>query len=59
VNNPVELKVYDLNGKLLEKRKLDTFKIENEKIGNGYQPGIYIVVVTQGENKKTLRVIKK
>ena len=26
-NNPVELKVYDLNGKLLEKRKFDTFKI--------------------------------
>jgi hypothetical protein len=58
-NNPIELQVYDLNGKLLEKRKFDSSKIADEKIGSSYQSGIYIVVVTQGENKKALRVIKK
>jgi hypothetical protein len=57
--DPIELKVYDMSGKLLEVRKFDAAEITNQHIGGNYQTGIYNVVVNQGKSTKTLRVIKK
>ena len=58
-DDKVDLKVYDMVGKLVESRKFDISEINNQKTGSNYPSGIYNVIVTQGENAKTLRVIKK
>jgi hypothetical protein len=55
----VEMRVYDMIGKLVEARQFNTTEMNNQEVGNSYPSGIYNVIVTQGENVKTLRVIKK
>ena len=55
----VEMRVYDMIGKLVETRQFSITEANNQEIGNNYQSGIYNVIVTQGEEMKTIRVIKK
>jgi len=50
------VKVYDLLGRLIEEQHT---KGATLKIGANYQSGTYILSVSQGENQKTLQVIKK
>jgi hypothetical protein len=58
-DDKVQIKVYDMNGKLVETRQFDTINIKDQTVGSNYQSGIYNIIVTQGENVKTLRVVKK
>ena len=58
-DTPVEIKAYDMIGKLIEVRQFETTELQNQKLGNNYTSGIYNLIVTQGMNIKTLRVIKK
>jgi hypothetical protein len=55
----VELKVYDMLGKLIETKSINTIDYISEDFGSAYPAGVYNVIVTQGENVKTLRVIKR
>jgi hypothetical protein len=55
----VEIRVYDMIGKLVEVRQFSNTEMNNQEVGNSYPSGIYNVIVTQGENMKTLRVIKR
>ena len=54
-----QILVYDMIGKLLEKRDVQSSEMNAVEIGNSYPSGVYNVIVTQGENVKTLRVIKR
>jgi hypothetical protein len=53
------IKVYDMLGKLTEERKVRIGEVALQEIGASYPTGVYNVIVTQGENVKTLRVIKR
>jgi hypothetical protein len=55
----VEMRVYDMIGKLIETREFSTTEMDNQEVGSSYPAGVYNVIVTQGEEMKTLRVIKK
>ena len=55
----VELKVYDMLGKLIETRSINTIDYISEDLGSAYPAGVYNVIVTQGENMKSLRMIKR
>jgi len=55
----VHLKVYDMLGKLIESREVEVSDLEGQKVGARYAAGVYNVIVTQGANVKTLRVIKR
>lgn len=55
----VEIKVYDIVGKLVEIHKFDASEINNQRAGSNYHSGIYNVIITQGKKSKTLRLIKK
>jgi hypothetical protein len=50
------VKVYDMQGRLIENRKANSNTVQ---VGSRYAAGVYNVIVTQGANTKTLRVIKK
>jgi hypothetical protein len=56
---PVEVKVYDMLGKLLEIQTVNSSEISNIEIGSRYASGVYNVIVSQGENNKTLRMVKR
>jgi len=51
-----EVQVYDMTGRLIEQRQAESNSVE---VGKNYPSGIYNVIVNQGENLKTLRLIKK
>lgn len=54
----ITVKVFDMLGKLIENQTIAASELENLEIGSKLSSGIYNVVVTQGENEKTVRVIK-
>ena len=55
----LQIKVYDMLGKLVENRNLTTTEVEGFEVGANYPTGVYNVIVTQGDSIKTLRIIKK
>lgn len=58
-NEQISVKVYDMIGKLIENRMVDATTINTLAIGENYQSGFYNVMVSQGEKKQNIRVIKK
>lgn len=58
-NEDVQVKVYNLNGRLIEAVKFDVSEAKNQKLGSNYKSGLYLITVTQGEETRTLKVIKK
>lgn len=57
-NEDVKVEAYDLTGRLLESRNVKYGEINSQEIGNGYNAGVYLVVVKQANITKTVRVIK-
>ena len=50
-----QIKVYDLIGRVMETK---TSQSGNLRIGNTYKPGIYLLEVSQGAVRQTLKLIK-
>jgi hypothetical protein len=55
---PITVKVYDMLGRVLEQLAVP-IKIETLQLGEKYPSGVYNVVVTQGLETATLRVVKR
>jgi hypothetical protein len=55
----VEVVIYDMIGRQLEKLQVVSSEMNNLELGNNYPSGVYNVIVRQGEDVKTLRVIKR
>ena len=55
----VKISVYDMLGREVESRQATVAAIMNVEIGSQYPSGVYNIIVTQGENVKTLRIIKR
>jgi hypothetical protein len=55
----VQLSVYDMTGRMLEQIEVSPSQVGEQEIGQTYPTGVYNVIVTQGEEVKTLRVIKR
>jgi hypothetical protein len=55
----VGIVVYDMTGKLIDQREVSPSEVSELQLGDRYPSGVYNVIVTQGENTKTLRVIKR
>ena len=51
--------VYDMTGRLIERREVKPSDMVEQQIGDSYPTGVYNVVVTQGEEVRTLRVVKR
>jgi hypothetical protein len=58
-DSTVSIKVYDLLGRLVEQREVRTTDVSVQEIGARYPSGVYNVIVTQDENVKSMRVIKR
>jgi hypothetical protein len=55
----IKVNMYDMTGRLLETREVAPSEVKALQLGERYPSGVYNVIVTQGENVKTLRVIKR
>lgn len=55
----VSVKVYDMIGKLVESKEVNVSELGTQELGNRYSSGVYNVIVSQGANVETLRVIKR
>lgn len=55
----IQVSVYDMLGKLIETRNVTVSSITDLEVGTNYPAGVYNVIVSQGDNVKTLRVIKR
>lgn len=58
-DNPVNVKVYNMLGKLIEERQIDSTSIENNALGHNYPSGVYTVIVSQNTTTQTVRMIKQ
>ncbi|WP_168710275.1 T9SS type A sorting domain-containing protein [Flavobacterium sangjuense] len=55
----LNVKVFDMLGRLLQTNNVKVTNAETLEIGGNYPAGVYNVIVTQGEEVKTQRVIKR
>jgi hypothetical protein len=55
----VVVKVYDMTGRLLDNRSVTTAEMASLTVGENFPSGVYNVIVSQGDEVKTLRVIKR
>jgi subtilisin-like proprotein convertase family protein len=55
----IDIKVYDMVGRIVEQRTAGFNEMDAVTIGDRYPSGVYNVIVTQNEDVKTLRVIKR
>ncbi|HMI07222.1 MAG TPA: T9SS type A sorting domain-containing protein [Flavobacterium sp.] len=55
----VQVKVYDMLGKLIESREVKVSELDAQKVGDRYPSGVYNLIVSQSDIVKTLRVIKR
>jgi hypothetical protein len=56
---PVGVKAYDMLGRLIEDKEISSENISSFQFGINYPSGVYNIIVTHGDNVKTLRVIKR
>ena len=55
----INIKVYDMVGRLLEQQEVSAKTLESYPLGDRYPSGVYNVVVSQGEEVRTVRVVKR
>ena len=55
----VGIKVYDMLGKLIDQRDVNPSEVAGLQIGDRYPSGVYNIIVTQGDEVKTLRAVKR
>lgn len=48
----VQLKIYDMLGKLIESREMELFDLDVERIGAQFPSGVYDVIIRPGRNGK-------
>nr|WP_294775996.1 T9SS type A sorting domain-containing protein [uncultured Flavobacterium sp.] len=55
----VSISVYDMTGKLVEQREVSASNIAEQQVGDRYPSGIYNVIVSQGSQVQSVRVVKR
>jgi hypothetical protein len=55
----VQVRIYDMIGKLIDKTEVTPSAVNDLQLGTNYPTGVYNVIVSQGDNVKTIRVIKR
>ncbi|NUY81810.1 choice-of-anchor D domain-containing protein [Flavobacterium sp. MAH-1] len=58
-NTNIQIKAYDMMGRLLEDRDISSEALETQSFGAEYPSGVYNVIVSEGDNVKTLRMVKR
>lgn len=57
--DPIEFEVFDLSGRRIDNQKIKQTEINSKKIGTNYLPGFYTIFIKQGEQNKSIKLLKK
>ena len=57
--DPIELKIYDMLGRLIENHYVKSSEINSMRMGTTYPSGFFTVLIKQGQQEVNLKVIKK
>ena len=55
----VDIKVYDMMGRLVDFRTTSASEVTSLPLGNSYPSGVYNVIIKQGNNTTTQRVVRR
>ena len=55
----VNISVYDITGRLIDKADINPRAVSNLQLGEGYPSGVFTVIVSQQDYGKTIRIVKK
>ncbi len=55
----VSIKVYDMVGRMLDSRDVKSNKVSVQQLGDNYPTGVYNVIVSQSNNQRSFRIIKR
>ena len=55
----IDIKVFDMLGRMVDSKNTTAGDLETATIGSDYPSGVYNVIVTQGEQTKVVRVVKR
>ena len=57
--DPIELKIYDMLGRLIENHQVKSSEINSMRIGTTYPSGFFTVLIKQGQQERNVKVLKK
>jgi hypothetical protein len=57
-DDAVSILVFDITGRQIENKVVQSNDIESISLGQNYSTGVYSVIVSQGMNTKTVRLLK-
>ncbi|TDP60723.1 T9SS type A sorting domain-containing protein [Flavobacterium dankookense] len=57
--NNVSIKVYDMVGRLIEDKNVNANEVSTIEFGTNYPTGVYNVIVSQSNNQRSFRIIKR
>ena len=55
----IEIKVYDMMGRLVDSKTTSASEVTSLSLGNSYSSGVYNVIITQGNNTTTQRIVRR
>ncbi|WP_298135998.1 MopE-related protein, partial [Flavobacterium sp.] len=55
----ITINVYDLTGRMLENKTIQSSEIQSFSFGENYPSGVYNLILSQGDQVKSLRIIKR
>jgi hypothetical protein len=58
-NEAISVLVFDMMGRQIESSVINAEDVENISLGQNYAAGVYNVIVAQGTNTKTIRLVRK
>jgi hypothetical protein len=56
---PISVAIYDMAGRLLETKDIQADDLSTQRIGERYPAGVYNTIVTQGNETRVIRVMKR
>ena len=59
LNALVSVFVYDATGRLIEDQSIDLTQQTRIQIGEQYNPGVYYIITSQNDSRKSMRIVKQ
>ena len=56
---PIAVQIIDMVGRIIENHVINSFELSEKEIGEAYPIGVYNIVLTQGIETTTIRMVKQ
>ena len=56
---PIAVQITDMVGRIVENHVINSFELSEKEIGEAYPVGVYNIVLTQGSETTTFRIVKQ